>query len=126
MNRSIGSCRPGGEDVWAGEPTHGSGKSQPGSWLYSILPYIEQQPLHDLGASDPVPSIGGTPLNRPLTAARVATAVAAFICPTRRQAVPYPYPQWFVYNLHNTPPAVGHTDYAGTWATPTRRRHPAP
>ena len=113
MNRSIGSCRPG-------VGRHVGRRTDP--WLRQVAAWqlaLQHPALYRAtaparpGASDPVPSIGGTPLKRPLTAARVATAVAAFICPTCRQAVPYPYPQWFVYNLHNTPPAVGHTDYAG-------------
>ena len=31
------------------EPDRGSGPDQPGSWFYSLLPFIEQQTLADLG-----------------------------------------------------------------------------
>src|SRR5215218_3413622 len=34
---------------WVGEPGRGSGKNQPGGWVYSILPYVEQGPLFAMG-----------------------------------------------------------------------------
>src|SRR5262245_38768587 len=39
-----------------GDPDRGSGKEQPGSWCYNILPYMEQQALHRLG-SDGQPNV---------------------------------------------------------------------
>jgi prepilin-type N-terminal cleavage/methylation domain-containing protein len=39
---------------WTGDPDRGFGRSQPGSWAYSILPAIELGPLHALaGDGDP-------------------------------------------------------------------------
>src|SRR5688572_12268192 len=35
--------------TWAPDPDLGTGKKQPGGWVYSILPFIEQQALADLG-----------------------------------------------------------------------------
>ena len=35
---------------WVGDPDLGVGKKQPGGWIYSILPYIEQKALYDLGS----------------------------------------------------------------------------
>src|SRR5262249_41517625 len=33
---------------WVGDADKGSGEKQPGSWLFSILPFIEELALHDM------------------------------------------------------------------------------
>src|SRR5262245_24396640 len=35
---------------WLGFPEQGFGKNQSGSWLYSLLPFMEEKNLHDLGS----------------------------------------------------------------------------
>src|SRR5690606_18074104 len=35
--------------VWTGDPDRGSGRKQPGGWAFSILPYMEQNSLEQLG-----------------------------------------------------------------------------
>ena len=35
--------------MWVGSPDDGFGMSQPGGFGYNCLPYMDQQPLHDLG-----------------------------------------------------------------------------
>lgn len=34
---------------WVGIPDRGTGPEQPGGWIYNLLPYLEQQELHDSG-----------------------------------------------------------------------------
>lgn len=67
---------------WVGDADRGFGKEQPGGWMYNILPYIEQQALHDL-PSDGQPDV--------LTAQQLEGAlqviqqpIATIICPSRR------------------------------------------
>src|SRR5262245_9385622 len=35
---------------WVGDADSGFGRSQPGGWVYSLLPYVEQSALHSRGA----------------------------------------------------------------------------
>ena len=49
---------------WTGDADMGNNWLQPGGWIYNILPYIEQQSLHDMGAGLP----GGGQVRRPLPA----------------------------------------------------------
>jgi len=89
---------------WVGDPDAGFDEHQPGGWGYNILPYAEQQALHDLGR-------GLTGAAKTAAAAqRIATPVPMFYCPTRRASTAYPTP----YSMYNADyaPNVGKSDYA--------------
>ena len=89
---------------WAGDPDGGFDDRQPGGWVFNILPFIEQQPLHDLGAgSDPI-------LKRAGITQRIETGLAVMNCPSRRSAVLLPS-AGSVYNA-NPAPWVAKSDYA--------------
>lgn len=69
---------------WVGVPERGNGRQQPGGWLFSLLPYIDQQPLY--GSLK-----GSTDAERQdATNFMVATPVQIMNCPTRRSGGPYP------------------------------------
>lgn len=72
---------------WFADPNHGYGQSQPGSWLYSLLPFIEAQNIRDVG-------VGMTNPNQLQTVMRdavAATPIPSFNCPSRRSSAVYPY-----------------------------------
>ncbi len=66
------------------EPDRGTGIAQPGSWFYGILPYIEQQPLYDLGRGGGVQEVADANLKRN------QTIISIFNCPSRRKNQLYP------------------------------------
>jgi prepilin-type processing-associated H-X9-DG protein len=88
---------------WSGDPQRGIDKRQPGGWIYNVLPFIEQQTLHDLGAKGDIAA-----------RSRIATTPLGILnCPTRRPAILYP--TLWTYNFVNLirPSMVGKSDYAG-------------
>ena len=69
---------------WTGDPDRGFGKSQPGGWIYSMLPFIEKQNLYSMGK-------GGNVAEKRSAASEVlGTPVSMFNCPSRRQNISYP------------------------------------
>ena len=96
---------------WNGDPNQGFTKNQPGGWLYNVLPYIEQQAIHDIGLGD---APGSTKLHADLS--RIAqNALDIFHCPSRRRPVLYPFDHTgYSYNMLPLPPGVGKNDYAGS------------
>jgi prepilin-type N-terminal cleavage/methylation domain-containing protein len=106
---------------WLGNPTRGFGQSQPSGWGYNLLPYLDQQPLHDL-------PLGKTGSNEAAAYAQMmATPLSALLCPSRRATAPYPAVSaqtlyWFISSsgsqVHTTvvspsPLMEAKTDYAG-------------
>ena len=73
---------------WVGNPNRGFGPPQPGGWHYNVLPYIDQQPLHDMGKIGSYSNYLGavvTAANKPQAAVpQAGMPVALFNCPTRR------------------------------------------
>ena len=92
---------------WLGHPDRGFGKKQPGGWIYHILPFLEQHPLHDLGAE------GSEMTIQDANAKRVVTALPGFHCPSRREAVPYKQYQLIQFRLTaGSTTQVARSDYA--------------
>ncbi len=80
---------PGGWGYnWAPDADRGNDIEQPGSWLYNILPHLEQLPLSQLG-SDGQPNLW-TPTQLAGMAQVLQTPLSVMNCPTRRKAVVYP------------------------------------
>jgi prepilin-type N-terminal cleavage/methylation domain-containing protein len=94
---------------WAGDPDRGFGKSQPGSWAYSCLPYMEEGALYSLGS-------GITAANEKKAALTqlLETPVATFYCPSRRPAVATPNTVASAYTPYNSnnPTVCARSDYA--------------
>ena len=63
---------------WAGIPGRGSAKSQPGGWIYNILPQLEQDALHQLGNTG-----SDIELEADYTV-RMQTPIEVTYCPSRR------------------------------------------
>jgi prepilin-type N-terminal cleavage/methylation domain-containing protein len=75
--------------LWVGDPDRGFGIGQPGGFFYNILPYLEQAPLHDMGAG-----LGnGTPTNAKglIATQMVNVPLQALNCPSRRPAQVFPF-----------------------------------
>jgi prepilin-type N-terminal cleavage/methylation domain-containing protein/prepilin-type processing-associated H-X9-DG protein len=70
--------------TYLGHPDRGAGARQPGSWLFNILPYMEQSALYNLQSNKT-----GTALQA-AAQTLMSTPVAGFYCPSRRQAKAYP------------------------------------
>jgi prepilin-type N-terminal cleavage/methylation domain-containing protein len=90
---------------WAPDTDRGFTPAQPGGWCFNVLPYIDQQPMHDMAA-------GGTQAQRDAAIGIcVATPVNIMSCPSRRppMVLPIGCVPW-----HNCAGMTGHfsSDYA--------------
>jgi prepilin-type N-terminal cleavage/methylation domain-containing protein/prepilin-type processing-associated H-X9-DG protein len=88
---------------WCGDPQRGTDKRQPGGWIYNILPFVEQQALHDMG-------LNGRIADRTQIA---TTPLSMLICPTRRPVMLYPSLWSYNFVNLNSLSKVGKNDYAG-------------
>jgi prepilin-type N-terminal cleavage/methylation domain-containing protein/prepilin-type processing-associated H-X9-DG protein len=68
------------------DPNRGYGKDQPGSWCYSILPFMEQAALRQLG----VGSTAGSATWQEAVRKVNTTPLSGFMCPSRRPVKLYP------------------------------------
>lgn len=96
--------------AWIGDPDRGTGKNQPGSWAYCLLPFMEAGNVHQLGAG-----ATGTAKREALTQL-AQTPVATFYCPSRRPPDAYTNADVGLgdginFNFGN-PPVLARTDYA--------------
>ena len=71
--------------AWVGDPRYGFGVEQPGGFFYNILPFMEQQELHDmtLRASNETDRAN-------VALSMIQTPLTLFNCPTRRQSAVFP------------------------------------
>ena len=99
---------------WVGDPTLGYGRRQPGSWLFSILPNLDQVSLYRLAGSDGTTATAGSQMAGAQVC--IGTALPIMNCPSRRRAVAYPVNPSMNFKPINAalPPnlLVGRSDYA--------------
>jgi prepilin-type N-terminal cleavage/methylation domain-containing protein len=70
---------------WMGDPDQGTGEDQPGSWLYGLLPYIEQSGITTLAK-------GMAPAQKRIELSKLAvTPITMMNCPSRRSSTPFTY-----------------------------------
>ena len=71
--------------AWIGDPDCGFGRTQSGGWAYSVLPYLEQEVVHQQGKGESATS------KKAAAICLAQTAIKAFHCPSRREVELYPH-----------------------------------
>jgi len=101
---------------WLGEADRGVGASQPGGWIYQLLPFLGQDGLRRWGAGLPRPE------QLAINAQLAGKPLALMTCPTRRDPTPFPPTPGSTYyvNCADTVPLLAHTDYAANCGDSTR------
>jgi prepilin-type N-terminal cleavage/methylation domain-containing protein/prepilin-type processing-associated H-X9-DG protein len=89
---------------WVGEPDRPSNYTQPGGWVYNLLPFVEQEQLRKLGVGL------NTSQRKAALAEVIKTPLPLFNCPSRRAATLYPTSK--TYHNANSTGVAAKTDYA--------------
>lgn len=92
---------------WVGQAKNGSGPTQPGGWIYHILPYVEQEIVRSMAD-------GNTDAKRDSnTALMLQRPIGLFHCPSRRskQLDTYSETRWPLHHC-NAVPIAAKSDYA--------------
>ncbi|MBQ9455405.1 MAG: DUF1559 domain-containing protein [Thermoguttaceae bacterium] len=98
-----------------GDADRGFGKNQPGSWIFSILPYIDQSALFNLSALGEPPTQEASGTKKSNNQKLLTTPLSFLNCPTRRKARLYQFNSGYkIYNAI-TPSTCVRSDYAGNF-----------
>ncbi|MEZ6072737.1 MAG: DUF1559 domain-containing protein [Pirellulales bacterium] len=89
---------------WLGDPDRGVGNDQPGGWVYNLLPFIEQQQIHDLGKG-----VSSASVKKTYVTQMVGTPIPMFNCPSRRAPLAYPHNK--VYFIYGAMKQAARSDY---------------
>ena len=117
LESSIGHYPSGGWGAqWVGDSDLPSDHTQPGGWLFAILPYFENNSLYEAAGDGNKLEISDKQLAGALLC--VQSPIPTINCPTRRESRAYPVVRtWFGgdYKAYNSLHAatVGRSDYAG-------------
>lgn len=99
--------------LWAGDPDRGFGKNQPGGWIFSVLPYIEEKTIWSAGKG--ISFTANPAAKMSALAAQVKNPIAVLFCPSRRPPGIYPFTSGRTYanlNVADLTAGVIKTDYA--------------
>jgi prepilin-type N-terminal cleavage/methylation domain-containing protein/prepilin-type processing-associated H-X9-DG protein len=102
-----------GWNAWyLGDPLLGTGREQPGGWVYQVLPYIEEQAVYNL--TDDGDRSQVTTAQRDQSVALQQSVIPVFNCPSRRQTRPRPYALSTAWDPKNGKRSteIAHCDYA--------------
>jgi prepilin-type N-terminal cleavage/methylation domain-containing protein/prepilin-type processing-associated H-X9-DG protein len=93
--------------AWVGDADRAPDWRQPGGWIYNILPFIEQQPLHDMGLG-----LTGAAKND-AHSRRQLIPLSVLACPSRRAPGVWPYVVGYTQANSSPTSNRSRSDYAG-------------
>jgi type II secretory pathway pseudopilin PulG len=74
---------------WVGDPDRGFSISQPGGWVYNVLPFIEQKDIWAIGKGIDLRTRDAD--KKAALLRQITTPISMLYCPTRRTAENHPY-----------------------------------
>lgn len=94
--------------TWLGNPDRQNGLSQPGGWIYQLLPFVEQDALRWKGAG------AQENLQKVVISIVAGQGLPLFACPARRTAEPHAVVSGYAiyFNAYPYPNKLAHSDYA--------------